>query len=94
MPAPPECVGVVNWGLIISGGMGVANIAAVIVLIRLVIAPVVVNVRAISKSVETIERMKQDHHDRIIAIETTHRIKGCDFPHGARYRDGADKSVV
>ena len=80
MAALPECAGVINWSLVISGGLSIANIAAVIVLIRLVIAPIVINVRAISRTVETIERMKQDHHDRIIAIETTHKIKGCDRP--------------
>ena len=69
-----------NWGLIVSGCMGVANIGAVIALIKLVIAPVVVNVRAITKTVENIEQMKSDHHDRIIAIETIHKIKGCDLP--------------
>lgn len=85
MPTPAECG--VSWSLIVSGGLGICNIAAVIVLIRLVIAPVVVNVRAIGILVDRIGSLQQVHQDHITKIETIHELKGCDLPFGRRSTD-------
>jgi hypothetical protein len=74
----------INWSLIISCSLGIGNIGAVIALVKLVIAPVVLNVREISASLQELYAARNNHQDRIVKIETVHQLRGCEMPNGHR----------
>jgi hypothetical protein len=58
-------------------GISLANVGAYVYLIKMVMAPLATTVGALSKSVEELYRIRTNHQDRLVSIETVHQVKGC-----------------
>jgi hypothetical protein len=71
-------------GNLIMGGIGVLNVATIVYLVRVVIAPIAMNVKLLSDSVKELYQSRNDHELDITEIKTIHKIKGCDLPKAAK----------
>ena len=70
------------------GIIGLAQIAGFVYVVRLVIAPVVESVRALTAQVDALYNSRNGHEVRITKVETIHQMKGCDMPpHNRREED-------
>jgi hypothetical protein len=58
--------------------MGAINIAGVVYLVRVIIAPVANTVSKLVINVEELFKARNIHDRKITSIETVHRLKGCD----------------
>ncbi len=79
-----------NWldsGSIIVGGFSLADIGILIYLIRVVIRPVAQTAAAAVEGMKELYASRNQHENRLVAIETLHTVKGCGDPH----RDCAGK---
>ena len=68
----------------VMGGIGLLNIGMVIYLVKIVIAPLAQVTKNLSESVRELYHSRDSHEVKIVAIETIHRIKGCDQPKGGK----------
>lgn len=65
-------------GNVLVGLIGLANIGAIIYLVKIVIAPIAATVHRLNESVEELYKSRNAHEGELIKINTVHRLKGCD----------------
>ncbi len=66
---------------VLVGTIGLVNVGAIVYLVRMVIAPIAETVGSLKDSVKELYESRNDHERKIVRIETTHEIKGCDAPY-------------
>jgi hypothetical protein len=69
-----------TWQTVAVGAVGLANVGAIVYLVKTVIAPVAQTVKAICLNVEELYKSRNDHEVRLAKTETIHQLKGCDLP--------------
>ena len=67
-------------GNYLTGGIGVLNIATVVYLVRVVIAPLAQVVKGQQDSIKELLASRDDHRDKLTRIQLVHTIKRCDHP--------------
>jgi hypothetical protein len=77
----------VGAGNAFLGVVGLVNVGLVVYLVKVVIAPLAMNIKTLNAGVEELFLSRNCHETKIVAIETTHRIRGCDTP----FNQGAKK---
>ena len=65
-------------GNYLTGGIGVLNIATVVYLVRVVIAPLAQVVKGQQDSIKELLASRDDHRDKLTRIQVVHTMKGCD----------------
>ena len=65
-------------GNYLMGGIGVLNIATVVYLVRVVIAPLAQVVKGQQDSIKELLASRDDHRDKLTRIQVVHTMKGCD----------------
>ncbi len=65
---------------IVSGAFGLAQVGAIIYLVKLVVGPLAKTVGSCVAHIETLLEGREDHEKRTVRIETIHKAKGCDQP--------------
>ena len=69
-----------NFGNVVIGIVGVANVATIVYLVRVVISPVAASVKTLSESVKELYQSRDCHEVDITEIKTIHKLRGCDLP--------------
>ncbi len=64
----------------LQGVFSLAQIGAIIYLVRVLITPIAKTVETCARSIETLFDGRNKHETRLVKIETVHALKGCSKP--------------
>ncbi len=65
---------------LLQGAVSLATLGFIVYAVRVVIAPMKDVVKGLKADVRELYNSRDDHSNRLTAIETVHRVKGCEKP--------------